>query len=111
MRRALAGIALAALAAIGPHAAGETMPLPYAEAKPILEQLKARLPAELAGPEADLDAVCPAWVARRNAAIRGRVEQGDEDSLINFLLFGTTFTKLPRALNDSSRIGGRERAG
>src|SRR5207237_6879094 len=58
-----------------------------------------------------LESGWPGWVARRNAAIRGRVEQGDEDSLINLLLFGTTFTALPRALNDSSRIGGRERAG
>jgi SAM-dependent methyltransferase len=30
--------------------------------------------------------------------------------VINFLLFGTTFTRLPRALNDSAKVGGRERA-
>ena len=43
--------------------------------------------------------------------IRARLDRGDEDSAINFLLFGTSFTKRPRALNDSTRVGGRERAG
>ena len=70
------------------------------------------LPTELRGkPATEIESVWPGWIARRNAEIRARLERGDEDSVVNFLLFGTTFTRLPRALNDSSKIGGRERAG
>lgn len=39
----------------------------------------------------------PAWVAKRDAEIRGRLAQGDEDSLVYLWLYGTSFTKRPRA--------------
>ena len=39
----------------------------------------------------------PAWVAKRDAEIRARLAQGDEDSLVYLWLYGTSFTKLPRA--------------
>lgn len=39
----------------------------------------------------------PAWVAKRDAEIRGRLAQGDEDSLVYLWLYGTSFTRLPRA--------------
>ncbi len=84
--------------------------IPYSEAKPILERLDAILPADLAGrPASQIESEWGAWVSRRNLDIRARLERGDEDSIVNFLLFGTTFTRQPRALNDSSRIGGSQR--
>ena len=84
--------------------------IPYADAGPILELLRPNLPSELATrTPAQLEAAWPDWVSRRDADIRRRLEQGDEDSLFNLLLFGTSFTRLPRALNDSARIGGRQR--
>ena len=87
------------------------VPVSYADAKPILEQLAASLPAELAGqPSSELGSKWGEWVSRRNLEIRARLQRGDEDSIINFLLFGTTFTKLPRALNDNARTGGGQRA-
>jgi hypothetical protein len=83
----------------------------YADAKPILDRLKASLPAGLAAiPETELASTWPAWVSQLDRRIRARLDRGDEDSAINFLLFGTTFTSLPRALNDSAKVGGRERA-
>jgi SAM-dependent methyltransferase len=39
----------------------------------------------------------PGWVAKRDAEIRARLAQGDEDSLVYLWLYGTSFTKLPRA--------------
>jgi len=85
--------------------------IPYADARPIVERLRASLPADLAAiPEPELETKWSAWVSRLDRDIRARLDRGDEDSAINFLLFGTTFTRLPRALNDSARIGGRERA-
>ena len=55
------------------------------------------LPAELrsAGPER-IAAVWPEWVKRRDAEIRERLTHGDEDTVVNFLLFGTSFTRQPR---------------
>lgn len=66
----------------------------YSEAKPILERLAASLPAELAGkPSSELEAAWREWVSRRNLEIRARLERGDEDSIVNFLLFGTTYRR------------------
>jgi hypothetical protein len=72
--------------------------IPFADAKPILEALRQDLlPAELRGTTApEIESVWPRWVARRDAEIRRRLERGDEDSVVNFLLFGVTFTKQPR---------------
>ena len=71
--------------------------VPYPDAQPILEALSDDLPAELKGKSPDeLKAGWPGWIARRDADIRKRLIQGDEDSLVNFLLFGTSFTKQPR---------------
>ena len=94
---------------VGP-AAGAAL-IPYSDAKPIVERLAASLPAEFAGKSlSEIESAWSAWVSRRNLEIRARLERGDEDSIVNFLLFGTTFTRLPRAVNDSSRIGGAQRA-
>src|SRR5262245_54539109 len=84
-----------ATSARAPDAGASSTPIPYVDAKPVLEQLRQRLPADLAAKTpADLESAWPGWVARRNAEIRARLEQGDEDSIINLLLFGTTFTRL-----------------
>ena len=83
----------------------------YEDAKPILDVLRDNLPEELKGKTpAELELAWPAWASRRDAEIRARLNRGDEDSLLNFLLFGTTFTRLPRALNDSAKLGGPARA-
>ena len=101
-RRALVAV-VASLIQVSPiQVVPPSAPIPYREAKPILERLGAALPAS----EADWRD----WVSRRNTEIRARLHRGDEDSAINLLLFGTSFTRLPRALNDSTRIGGREQA-
>jgi len=86
-------------------------PISYSDAKPILERLAASLPAELAAqPSSELESKWGEWVSRRDLEIRARLQRGDEDSIVNFLLFGTTFTRLPRALNNNARTGDRQRA-
>lgn len=109
-----AAIGIAGITHLG-DTRGEAQPvkatISYSEAKPIVERLRASLPADLATvPESQLDAAWNPWVGQLDRRIRARLERGDEDSAINFLLFGTSFTKLPRALNDSAKLGGRERA-
>ncbi len=73
--------------------------IPYLDAKPILETLREDLlPAELkAMTPAERESAWPGWVSRHDATIRRRLERGDEESVVNFLLFGTTFTKAKRA--------------
>ena len=76
-----------------------TVNVPFADGRPILDLLQPQLwPAELRGKTvAALESFWPDWVKREDAAIRARVHAGDEDSIANFLLFGTSFTKQPRA--------------
>ncbi len=69
----------------------------YEKARPILETLREILPDELrAKNPADLPSAWPKWVTSRDAEIRARLVQGDEDSVINFMLFGNSFTRKPR---------------
>ncbi len=70
----------------------------YASVKPVLDAYSgdARrdlLPAELKNPDA---AKWTAWSQKQDQAIRARLQQGDLDSMVNLLLFGTSFTKQPR---------------
>ena len=70
---------------------------PYEDAKPILEALAEIIPAELRDASPDTrEGVWNAWVRKRDAEIRSRLAQGDADSVINFLMFGTSFTEAPR---------------
>jgi hypothetical protein len=64
----------------------QVVPISYDDAKPILEANGRNIAA----------AEWPAWVAKRNAEIRARLALGDEDSVVNLWLFGTSFTKRPR---------------
>jgi hypothetical protein len=83
--------------------------IPYAEARPVLEVMRAHLPAELADrfPDA-IERVWPDWATERDAEIRARLARGDEDSLVNLWLYGTTFTDRPPArARELARLGGR----
>lgn len=71
--------------------------MPFDDAKPLLATFEEILPPELKGKtEAQRSAAWPSWAATRDAEIRARLRQGVEDSLVNFMLFGTSFTKRPR---------------
>ena len=61
--------------------------LSHAQAGPVFAALDAPLPA--AGD-------WPRWIAAADAATRARVARGDEASVVNLLLFGTSFTSHPR---------------
>src|SRR5688572_19795923 len=71
--------------------------VPFADAKPILGSLRTEfLPPDLAAAP-DVEAAWPAWIAAHDRAIRTRVLAGDDESVLNLLLFGTTFTSRARA--------------
>jgi hypothetical protein len=92
-------------AAFGLFAADRAF-VPYAAAKPILEQARAQLPEGLRGAG---EGKWLAWSRQRDKAIRARLQQGDLDSMVNLLLLGTSFTKQPRirmeALDTASKSG------
>src|SRR5437879_12353443 len=71
--------------------------IPFAEAKPILEAMAEALPVGLSGQTPEkLESLWPAWVKARDAEIRERLARGDEDTVVNFLLFGTSFPQRQR---------------
>src|SRR5687768_1835141 len=82
-----------------PQPAAAAGNIPYRDAKPILETIRPELlPPELQGRTADgIAQAWDGWVAARDAQIRRRLERGDDDSVINLLLFGGSFTREPRA--------------
>ena len=71
--------------------------LSYAEAEPVIRASRDEAPLELATTDRTKEgAAWEAWVRKADREIRGRLEQGDEDSIVNLLLFGTSFTRQPR---------------
>ena len=78
----------------------------FAEARPILAELAGRLPPELnALTTAQMERAWTGWIQRHDSGIRARLEQGDEDTLVNWLLFGTSFTSRPRAVLGAVQSG------
>src|SRR6267378_5326744 len=76
---------------------GSVVYIPLGEAKPILDSMVETIPTELQQVSpGGLPRAWQEWVKKRDYEIRGRLEQGDADSVVNFLLFGTSFTKEPR---------------
>ena len=65
----------------------------FAAVKPVLEALPEEVPLELKQPN---QAKWKAWAQREDDTVRARLEQGGLDSMINLLLFGTSFTIQPR---------------
>ena len=77
-----------------------------------MAELVGKLPPELNTlTSAQIDATWPGWIERHDREIRARLERGDEDTIVNWLLFGTSFTSIPRAVLgavESGAAGDRE---
>lgn len=84
-----------------PRLTAEGVYASYADVRAALTALAEILPDEL---KADTlsEADWSRWAARHDRAIRARLERGDDDTLVNWLLLGTTFTTRPRAMLDAS---------
>src|SRR4029450_2830981 len=61
--------------------------LSHVEARPVFEALGERLPGL---------SEWPTWIAASDRATRARITEGDETSIVHWLLFGTSFTDKPR---------------
>jgi hypothetical protein len=71
--------------------------LSYSEAQPVFAALEDILPLTLKGKSSsEMTALWNNWIKSRDSEIRDRLALGDEDSLVNLLLFGTSYTRQPR---------------
>src|SRR5438876_5326096 len=69
--------------------------LSFATAEPVLEALASDRPPQLKEPN---EGNWNAWAQDQDNAVRARLEQGALDSMINLLLFGTSFTTQARVV-------------
>jgi hypothetical protein len=98
-RRFLSFVAILIVGVLAIPAAGRARFASYAEVRDILAALGELLPADLkAADQRTLEAAWPPWIANHDRDIRQRLQRGDEDTLVNWLMFGTSFTARPRAL-------------
>jgi SAM-dependent methyltransferase len=96
-------IALAALLVSSPAVAQNRVT--FEQAAPVLNALPSNLPTGLRGrsPQ-ELARLWPSWVEQHDRDVRARLARGDEDSLVNFWLYGTSFTNHPPAIARSSLL-------
>ncbi len=101
---------------LAPSSGGYVRYTPYNEARPILEAMAEIAPAEVRdAPAEKKEQEWSRWIERRDEEIRKRLAQGDIDSVVNFLMFGTSFTTEPRLTSaqvklvssDTPRFGAR----
>jgi hypothetical protein len=68
----------------------------YKEARPLLQLVNANRSLEVPGESEMPEDVWLKWIKSKDAEIRSRLRQGDEDTMINFMLWGVSFTRYPR---------------
>lgn len=68
--------------------------LSLAEARPVIEDFAGELPTGLDAPPSSASWL--QWETARDQQIRSRLKRGDADSIVNLVLFGTSFTARPR---------------
>ena len=69
----------------------------WSEVQDIVARLDDALPESLRTvPPAEREKRWPAWIDSQRHGLEARIAQGDVDSVVNLLLFGTSFTSEPR---------------
>ena len=120
MRRLLVFAAIVAAAGLlacsqSPPASVTSAPtkseIPLADVRSIVDARSTELPpAFKTQSPAAIEQAWIAWRDQHRADVRARLERGGEDSLVNFWLYGTSFTRLPRATGQHMATLDRERA-
>jgi SAM-dependent methyltransferase len=82
-----------------PAAVAPARSVRFNEVSAILTELANNRPPELQSlTTQQLEVAWPGWIERHDRNVRARLEQGDEDTIVNWMLFGTSFTSRPRAV-------------
>lgn len=77
------------------RAAGQD-PVRYLRFDEVQETLRLHADSGIPGSEIADSAAWDAWIRARDAEVRSRIDRGVEDSISNLILYGTSFTSLPR---------------
>jgi SAM-dependent methyltransferase len=84
----------------------ESSVIPYEEVGTLLQVPQVQAPQELTA-SGDRRAAWHHWLERHRADLDARLLRGDEDSIVNLMLYGTTFTSVRRTTpQDLSAAGG-----
>jgi hypothetical protein len=105
--RRFRGLSVLLSIALGLFAASRAF-IPYASVKPLLDAQRDELPAELKNVN---EARWLAWTHRQDLSIRARLQQGDLDSMVNLLLYGSSFTAQPRISMEGEGIALASKSG
>jgi hypothetical protein len=98
-------VALAAAALIFASSVAAQSRVTFEEASPVIHALANNLPNGLRGRSTqDLPRLWPSWIEQHDRDVRARLARGDEDSLVNFWLYGTSFTSQPPAVSRGSSL-------
>jgi len=100
----VSGLLLArSLHAAPPSTSPEARFLGFEQVGPLLKNCRLPLPKGFGGLEEEaIRREWPAWARNRDLEIRSRLLRGEEDSLVNFVLFGVSFTDQPRIVPDDT---------
>jgi hypothetical protein len=75
----------------------------FEQAAPVFTALPSNLPIGLRDRSRDeIARLWPSWIDQHDREVRARLARGDEDSLVNFWLYGTSFTARPPAVARAS---------
>src|SRR4030095_946270 len=78
----------------------------YTDVQRVLTSLADILPRELQSPSGTSQKRWREWAIGHDRDIRTRLLRGDQDTLVHWLLFGTSFTRQPRAYFDPTETHG-----
>jgi hypothetical protein len=70
--------------------------LSFDRLEPLLSGNRFNLPRGLPGTTEEIRSVWPQWIQNHDREIRSRLVRGEEDTLVNFVLFGVSFTSRAR---------------
>lgn len=71
-------------------------PVRYLRFDEVQETLRLNADSGLPGSDIERSERWDAWIVARDGEVRGRIDRGIEDSISNLILYGTSFTSLPR---------------
>src|SRR5438445_12833337 len=80
----------------------------YLRFEEVQETLRLNAGSGLPGSEIQESAAWNDWIRARDAEVRGRIDRGIEDSISNLILYGTSFTTLPRVDTVEDQIRSEE---
>src|ERR1700688_1291484 len=71
----------------------------------VAETLRMFADSGLAGSDIANSDAWDRWIREQDAQVRARIDQGIEDSISNLILYGTSYTNLPRLENPERAVG------